>query len=93
MSAGRGMTAPLFFAMGVSLRTAGWRYTEWTPWNATSLTPLLDAAPIGVELYNHSGDDGSSFDGDAEWVNLAADPAMAAIRAQLAAQLRIAYAR
>lgn len=82
-----------FFAMGVSLRTSLWRYTEWLPWNATSLSPRFDAPPIGVELYNHSGDDGSTFDGDFEWVNLASDPALGGVAAELAAQLRVAYAR
>jgi hypothetical protein len=105
-----------FFSMGVSIRTETYRYTEWTQWNGSSLSPRLgrkdvcdklslvypsqissssvcsfDAAPIGVELYNHSLDDGMSFDGDFEVVNCADDPSYAGVRAQLAALLRDAY--
>ena len=40
--------------MGYTLRTTEWRFTEWTKWNVTSLSP--DHTPsglIGVELYPH----------------------------------------
>ena len=47
-----------FFAMGVSLRTAGWRYTEWLPWNA-SLQVAWGGPAAGVELYDHDGDTGA----------------------------------
>ena len=82
-----------FFSLGVSLRTDAWRYTEWALWNGSALAPQWDAPLIGAELYNHTGDDGSSFDGAFEVLNLAEDPAYANIRAQLSAQLRAAYAR
>lgn len=82
-----------FFSLGVSLRTDGWRYTEWPLWNGSALAPDWSAPLIGVELYNHSGDDGTSFDSAAEVVNRADDPALAPLRAQLSAQLREAYAR
>ena len=82
-----------FFSMGVSLRTDGWRYTEWLPWNGSALQPQWGAPLVGAELYNHTGDAGTSFDGAFEVVNLASEPAYAGIRAQLSAQLRAAYAR
>jgi iduronate 2-sulfatase len=82
-----------FFSLGVSLRTDAWRYTEWLLWNGSALAPQWEAPLIGAELYNHSGDDGSTFDGAYEVINLASDPAHAGLRAQLSAQLRAAYAR
>ena len=51
----------------------------------------FDDIPFGVELYNHTLDDGSSFDGDFDVVNEAANPVYAPIRAQLAALLRRKY--
>ena len=80
-----------FFAMGVSLRTQQFRLTEWLSWNATSLTPSWDTPLLGAELYDHDGDDGSSFDGAFEVVNLADSPAYASQRAALSALLRTAY--
>ena len=82
-----------FFALGVSLRTTAWRLTEWRRWNGSALQPDWAAPLIGAELYNHSADDGTSFDSPAEVVNLADEPALAPLRAQLSAQLRAAYAR
>ena len=82
-----------FFSLGVSLRTDTWRYTEWPLWNGSALLPQWGAPLIGAELYNHSGDDGTTFDASFEVLNLANDPAHAAVRAQLSAQLRAAYGR
>ena len=82
-----------FFSLGVSLRTDAWRYTEWPLWNGSALAPQWEAPLIGAELYEHTGDDGSSFDGSFEVLNLANDPQYASVRAQLSAQLRAAYAR
>lgn len=81
----------LFPFMGVSLRTDRYRYTEWLQWNGTSLSPLWDAPLVGMELYDHEGDDGTTFDGPYEVVNHAGDPAYAAQKAQLAAMLRQVY--
>ena len=80
-----------FFSLGISLRTDIWRYTVWPLWNGTSLEPQWDTPFIGTELYNHTGDDGSSFDGPYEVINHANDPAYATIRQQLNTQLRAAY--
>ena len=56
--------------MGYSMRTPQWRYTEWLRWNCSVHDPMsCDGAsvvpqwskPIGVELYNHSGDPSRDF--------------------------------
>jgi iduronate 2-sulfatase len=78
-----------FFSMGVSIRTPEWRYTEWARWNVTA--PDWAVPLIGAELYSHSGDDGTTFDGAFEVVNLAGDPTHAALRQQLSQLLRAAY--
>eukprot|EP01065_Artemidia_motanka_P017746 TRINITY_DN21173_c0_g1_i2.p2 TRINITY_DN21173_c0_g1~~TRINITY_DN21173_c0_g1_i2.p2 ORF type:complete len:247 (+),score=70.05 TRINITY_DN21173_c0_g1_i2:873-1613(+) len=54
--------------MSYSVRTDSWRYTVWYRWNKTALKPLWEGE-YGEELYDHVGDDGSSF--DFENVNLA----------------------
>ena len=81
--------------LGVSLRTDGYRYTEWLPtaWDGASqqLRPRFDAAPVGVELYNHTGDNGTDFDGPFEHINCAELPAYAAERAALSALMRQIY--
>jgi hypothetical protein len=45
----------------------------------------------GVELYDHSGDNGTTLDGPWEQENLAGLPAYAAEQARLAALLRVVY--
>jgi len=80
-----------FMFIGISLRVPDWRYTEWLKWNGTALSPQFDDKPIGVELYTHAGDDGSSFDGPYEVYNLAGLSQYAQIQAQLAAMLRQVY--
>jgi hypothetical protein len=37
------------FAMGVTLRTSEYRYTEWLRWNGSSLQPQWGAPPVGVD--------------------------------------------
>jgi len=91
--------------MGLSLRVPGWRYTAWTAFNY-STPDGPGAGPIwerllGEELYDHTaadagadagaGDAGEDFDAT-ESVSVAGDPAYAAVRARLAAQLRAAWA-
>eukprot|EP00040_Diaphanoeca_grandis_P028836 m.167724 g.167724 ORF g.167724 m.167724 type:complete len:290 (+) comp31473_c0_seq5:207-1076(+) len=48
--------------MGLSVRDARWRATLWLPWNGTALSPIWDATPEGVELYDYQGSNGSDFD-------------------------------
>lgn len=80
-----------FFSLGISIRTPRWRYTEWARWNGTKLAPEWDAPLLGAELYDHLGDDGTSFDAPFEVVNLADDPAQQSTRASLSTLLRAAY--
>ena len=42
-----------FYAMGYSVRTDGWRYTAWAPWNTSALQGDLTGALLGEELYDH----------------------------------------
>ena len=56
-----------------------------------SLQVSWEAPPAGVELYDHGTDTGTTFDGPWEQLNLAGEPAFAAVQAQLAAQLRAVY--
>ena len=74
-----------FDFMGYSIRTPDWRLTLWLRWNGTALAAHWDG-PAAVELYNHTGDDGSDMDAF-ENENLAdAIPGVAAgLRARLAA--------
>jgi hypothetical protein len=85
-------------AMGMSVRTAGWRYTRWTGYDygEAAWGPVWNDVR-GEELYSHAADDasedphaGTDFD-DNELVNLAGIPTYAAVQAQLAAQLRAAF--
>lgn len=46
---------------------------------------------VAVELYDHAGDAGSSFDGPWKVVNLAGNASYAGVMAPLAAQLRVVY--
>lgn len=46
--------------MGYRMRTANWSITEWVEWDGSKLRPNWNA-PVGVELYDHTSDDGKSF--------------------------------
>ena len=94
-----------FSHMGLSVRTDTWRFTRWLAWNGTSLRPVwrTGAAPNGMgqdgnrthpleELYDHTGDDGNSFDGAYESVNLAYGEAHRAVRDVLDERLRRHFA-
>jgi hypothetical protein len=83
--------------MGLSVRALGWRYAVWVDFlygNATSngagVGPAWSAAGAirGEELYDHAQDDAGDGRGDNDFdtsdnVNLAGDPAHAAVKAQL----------
>jgi iduronate 2-sulfatase len=67
-------------AMGYTLRTSQWRYTEWVPYDNVTYTPNFHPTQPNsteVELYFHGGDNGG-----ANWTayesaamgNVAADP-------------------
>jgi len=82
--------------MGLSMRTSRWRYTEWSVFDQVNGWPKYYAngsaalAAGQVELYDHSGDDGTDMDGF-ENENVAADPANAGLVLQLGAQLRAGW--
>lgn len=76
-----------FTAMGYSVRTDNWRYTVWLQWDGTKLAGDFSRPPIGVELYAHTGDDGTDFD-SFENVNVATDPENQAIVADMHAKAK-----
>jgi hypothetical protein len=83
-----------FTWMGYSIRTDDYRYTEWLPWNGSSLSPVRPIVPRAIELYNHTLDSGACTNPDEfENVNLAALSAtpLPLIR-ELSEQLRAAFA-
>ena len=61
-----------FSYMGYSVRTEDWRYVEWRRWIRTALQADWDAAPVAVELYNHTGHHADSpLTFDREQINVA----------------------
>ena len=80
-------------AIGLSVRTAHWRFTDWVAWNASSGAPALTHI-LASELYNHSADRGLSGSlEDFETANLARDPALAEQVDQLRALVRRNFGR
>ena len=92
-------------AMGYSMRTHKYRYTEWIKFACPTAKPMSkcahkadasphwgdgDSAVVGVELYNHTLDDSTTF-GDFDNTNLAYLPENAALVTQLRQQLRSAW--
>ena len=80
-------------AMGYTVRTPEWRYTEWVAYDNVSYTPRW-AVPfpgpkgkVWRELYDHRGDVGSNWQ-LFEGVNVVEDAAHAAIVAELSAALK-----
>ena len=72
--------------MGYSVRSAGWRYTEWFAFNYTTAKTDFSTS-LFVELYDHREDDGDDFDAyDQE--NVATDPANADVLKQHAQMVR-----
>ena len=77
-------------AMGYTVRTPEWRFTQWVAWDNRTFTPNFDPATsrwFEQELYAHAGDvDGRNWTGF-ERHNLAADPAYADVVRNLTAAL------
>ena len=71
--------------MGYSIRTSEWRYTEWVYFHNKTLTHDFSRV-YGVELYDHRGDNGTSFS-DFENENLANKTEYASIVKELQAML------
>lgn len=74
--------------MGYTLRMDGWRYTEYHPFDpAHGVANWTNT--VGVELYRHRvGDEEMRCSWDYESVNVAGDPTLAGVVAQLAEALR-----
>lgn len=72
--------------MGYSVRDDRWRFTQWVRWRPQEGLPAWDAIQ-GVELYDHDHDFGTSFDAASPTVNVAADPANAAVVERLRAAM------
>ena len=70
---------------GFSVRSLEWRYTEWHPWNGSSLTADWDTM-TGVELYDYRAVDMTDFD-QFDRVNVAADPTHVEVVKQMASVL------
>lgn len=78
--------------MGYSVRTPGYRYSEWRRWDGGRLEAKWDDDAAGVELYRHGEAVGSPVDFDAtENQNLAGHPSMAGVQQQLAGLLRARF--
>lgn len=75
--------------MGYTLRVAGWRYTEWHPFNRTTATADWGTL-VGQELYEHDAPAKPTCQWDFENVNLAnsTDPVLMKTKEDLAASLR-----
>lgn len=85
--------------MGYTIRTKGYRYTEWVEFNTTHAGYPGGAQwdkPVGAELYAHPHDPKGSeepvaCDWDYEFHNLAKDKVHADLRAELSKQLRAGW--
>lgn len=73
-------------AMGYSIRSDDWRYTEWVHWNKNTTGPIWDNV-VGQELYNHTGDYGASIDAATPTKNHHGNPSLAQVEAKLQKQL------
>ena len=81
-----------FDAMGISIRTDDWRYTEWCVWNGTTLSPNLQTC-AHEELFDHRGEAGVQplFRPDGEAQNVAGDPRFAGVQSALHARLALEF--
>ena len=80
--------------MGITVRTAEARFTQWWPWDGLSLMINWTAGALGSELYLHQGDlsyGSGMFDGW-ENVNHAHEPQYQAMVEDLEAVLRSQFA-
>lgn len=81
-----------FTHMGYSVRTDAWRYTEWLPWNGTTLKPVWDEV-FARELYDHRNETHYPTNFDAgEEENVAGKHGYAEIVASLSKMVRAQFA-
>jgi hypothetical protein len=50
------VNASQFDFMGMSVRTAAWRYIEWRTWDGTRVKPDWTGPAVATELYAHAAD-------------------------------------
>lgn len=82
-----------FTHMGLSVRTAQWRYTEWLRWDPRRLAPRWDVPAAAAELYDYRNVSAYPTDFNAaEDENVANDTENDAIVHALAAMLRAQFA-
>lgn len=87
-----GVTADKIGVMGYTVRTAGWRYTEWLSWDGSTCTAKWAAPPVARELYSHQGETPQPLCFDCgENANVVGDAAHAGVVAQLHAMLKARY--
>ena len=77
--------------MGYTVRTDGWRYTEWVGWNQSTLRPVWSAV-AGVELYDHRSQVifPTNFD-VAENENVAGNETLASVMQHLSALIKTMF--
>jgi len=68
-----GTASSNFSHMGLAVRSQDYRYIEWRMWDGAKLKPRFDISPVQIELYDHRGDDGTSFDNNFEHHNYAGE--------------------
>ena len=73
------------------MRTSGWRYTEWHPFNASSGVANWSKL-LGAELYPHGDASGQSADCSWDYENKNVAGSEPALEKQLAAMLRTVVA-
>lgn len=90
MRQGMSGSVPAESYMGYTVRVAGWRYTEWRPFNNnTARANWTKEALVGTELYKHDPlVEKGSCTWDYEKRNVESDTAHASIKATLAAMLQ-----
>merc|ERR1712232_41518 len=69
-----GVASSNFSHMGLAVRSQNYRYIEWRHWDGSNLRPNFEKPPVQVELYDHTGDEGTSFDKNFEHHNYASTP-------------------
>ena len=76
--------------MGYTIRSDAWRYTEYFPFDPGSgVANWTTGSTVGVELYRHgTGDEEMRCTWEYETVNVAGDPKLAGVVAQMAEALR-----
>jgi len=80
-----------FTHMGYTVRTDGWRYTEWVAWNQSTLAPIW-ATVAAQELYDHRGEPTFPTDFDlGENVNVVSNESFAPTVQQLSNIIRTAF--